>query len=256
MTAGAPTSRRLPPRLFVTAALVAATLVGLALVGGIRRVAYASLAAVVLAGLWPIVLAVAAFAVLLALACLLGIAIGLAGGDDQIDLDGFGEGIAFGGHRLTRWYFRILRRVRHPVAWGMALGLLSGTGIVWLILVVSVIPKERATLSSLLVAQSTLEQRYRSDGRYPEAIAPLDDAFGRPIEYRLKGSWKLASYRLSSVGADGVPSDDDLCVAGGTQFALWVDRIARFKTQLGAEAGVASDPRATLSVLEAARCRP
>jgi hypothetical protein len=251
--------------LVATAVLVAGALVAAALATGVRRVAYGALAALLVAGLGPVALVVGGFALLL----VASFVVGLLGGAHLRDesLGAAGEGVVHGGGKLIRSYYRSLARVRHPVVWGFVAGAAAGTAIVWGALAFDVIPRERRTVEVLLRVRSALEQRYEADGSYPAptesgAVPPglaaeTTDAFGRPIGYRLTGAWKIASYTLTSLGADGRPSDDDLCVAGGTRAGQWLERAAASmgalsETLLGekTELGV----RWQLQAVESARC--
>ena len=114
---------------------------------------------------------------------------------------------------------------------------------VWGILAFYVIPRERRTLETLLQAQEALEDRYSRTGSYPprtndgtmpttllgdsnrQGVDMILDGFGR-LHYHLDGAWKLASYTVFSFGFDGRPSDDDLCVTGGTRAGVWLHHAA------------------------------
>ena len=83
------------------------------------------------------------------------------------------------------------------------------------------------------------------------------DGFGRPVHYHLDGAWKLASYTLFSFGFDGRPSDDDLCVTGGTRAGVWLHHAsASVRALLGKTSGEKPhvDLRSQVAAIEASRC--
>jgi hypothetical protein len=214
-------------------AIVTSAIVFAALISGVRAIAYAALATLIVAGLWPILLLAGGVALLM----LVSVVAGFIGGDGvgDVGLYGAGEGITHGGVAIATRYYRFLGASRHPVLWGAAGGLLAGTGIVWGVLALWVIPGEQKTLKTMLDVQSQLEDQYRRDGHYPPSDAgatiagqsgPIVDGFGRPIRYRVDGAWKLASYTISSLGFDGRPSEDDLCITGGTRLGAWLQRAS------------------------------
>ncbi|MBN1611662.1 MAG: hypothetical protein JW940_33815 [Polyangiaceae bacterium] len=145
----------------------------------------------------------------------------------------------------VRPYYRWLARHRGSPLLGVPVGLLLGGFLLWAALAVFVLAREARTTERLLQAQAVVENAYREAKRYPppdgrghfpvpDAVASsfanalgaqhrLLDAFGRPVRYEVKGRWKLASYRLRSLGFDGVRSDDDLCVSGQTRLQAMAD---------------------------------
>jgi hypothetical protein len=130
---------------------------------------------------------------------------------------------------LSRTYFEHVRRQRrHPFAWGLGSGLALGVVGIWLVLAALVIPLEARSLSSLLLAQARLDTA--RSGAQPRALPAGDgplhasawstraagsgdpavlDAFGRSVMYEPDGA---GAYRLRSLGLDGRPSADDLCL--------------------------------------------
>jgi hypothetical protein len=161
---------------------------------------------------------------------------------------GAAEGIAVGGSKLARAYYGLLWRLRrHAGVWGAAagigLGVVGLVGVLWLF----VVPRETQTLGLLLEAQAQIEAEHRASRRYPppaadgqfrmplvpgersaavpESGAPLSDGFGRPTIYQRDGSLLTASYRLASLGFDGRPSEDDICVSGRTRVRQLMDRL-------------------------------
>jgi hypothetical protein len=81
-----------------TAAVVMVAIVAAATQAGVRRIAYGALAALVVAGLWPLLILLGGFAAVL----LLAVVIGLVGGEG-LGVGGLGdasEGIVRGGAKL------------------------------------------------------------------------------------------------------------------------------------------------------------
>ena len=196
----------------------------------IRHAAHASLLAVAVVALLPLII-VAAFLLL----ALVGAILGAMGGDGGAEL------IITGGEEFVVPYYRFLARRRHPVFWGVGLGVLAG-GLVLLALIAGVIvPGETKTATALARAQEQLETHYKQKGSFPKpgpqghlprstfdaaAQGPLTDGFGRPLQYQLKGAWKLASWTLRSDGFDAAPNTaDDLCVSGSTKLARAADLV-------------------------------
>jgi len=259
----------------LTAAVVTGALLISAFVGGVRQIAYGALAALVLVGLWPLVLLVGGFAALMIVAIVAGLVGGEAVGD--IGLGDVSEGVVRGGTKLTAWYYRLVVRAKHPVVWGVVAGAAIGTGLLWAFLALCVFPRERRTLETLTRLQAAVELQYQTRGSYPSPSAdgtvptdvhadpdaplasPITDAFGRPILYHVSGAWKVATYTIESRGFDGRRSDDDLCVSGGTRLGTWAQRASTALRGLSAaEAGPSSKLglRSQLAAIQASRCEP
>jgi hypothetical protein len=204
-------------RAFLIALLLtAAAVVILGWTTGIRAAMHATF----------LVLAVAAFLpFLIILALLLALVIVSAivtfpalGHGDVGGFDGAGEAIISGGNRfLVGPYYRFLARRRHPVFWGVAGGVLLGALLLLAVIGILIIPGEARTARILLEAQRKIENRNGFPRSLAECGAPAIDGFGRPLEYQVAGKWILESYRLSSLGFDGKPGTDDLCVSGSTR---------------------------------------
>jgi hypothetical protein len=153
-----------------------------------------------------------------------------------------GEAAGEASLKMAPKYYRWLASRRHPVFWGVPLGLLlGGLTLSWMLALVDV-PKEGNTAQSLAEVQDEIERAYRDTGRYPKATedgrltwAALGkpnkgmfvlDGFARPVEYRVAGAWKVAAYRVRSYGYDGRPGgNDDLCVSGGTALGTLASRV-------------------------------
>jgi hypothetical protein len=63
----------------------------------------------------------------------------------------------------------------------------------------------------------------------------------------------LSAYTLSSLGADGRPSDDDLCVEGAARPARWLRSVAEV-LQVFVERAASTRLSETVGALESARC--
>jgi hypothetical protein len=193
---------------------------------GLRQALHGVLLGVAVLGLLPFAII---FGGLLA-ALLFAVLVGLHGGGDA----GPGGLIAEGGMRLLIPYYRFLARQRHPAVLGVALGLpLSGL-VLWALLSLFVLPGEARTVVILADASRRIEQEYRQTRHYPLPIADGTlaelspggahagatlDGFGRPLRYQLSGTGPFAEYRLISLGFDGAPGRDDLCISGGTRLS-------------------------------------
>jgi hypothetical protein len=124
---------------------------------------------------------------------------------------GAADGIATGGGKLIRGYYRLLWRLRqHALVSGVGVGVGLAAAVLALVLWFFVVPREAETLAILLEAKARIDA-----SKDPEQLRhPILDAFGRPVEYRRQESWLAASYVLTSRGFDGEESSDDICVAG------------------------------------------
>jgi hypothetical protein len=140
-----------------------------------------------------------------------------------------GVSIAPGYYRFL--FARFVARRRHPVFWGVPSGLLLGGLALWLLIAAVIVPREVRTAETLADAKRRIEQHYADRRRYPAPTPAghlrradlglpgedvVRDAFGRPVEYRTSGAWKVASYTLRSDGFDGRPGKDDLHASGAT----------------------------------------
>jgi hypothetical protein len=199
-------------KLAIATALVMTATVIAAQLAIVYRTARRALAAVVLAGLGPPAAAVGALA-LLAVGAMV---VALVGGER-------GTGGA-AVERLAAAHARLAARLQRPAAWGAALGLVAGTAVVWATIAALVAPKEGHTLQELRRAQAAVEQRRAREGAYPAALGsgngnlPLD-GFGRPLWYETHGGPTPAAYIIGSLGFDGRPSADDICVTGPARTA-------------------------------------
>jgi hypothetical protein len=58
------------------------------------------------------------------------------------------------------------------------------------------------------------------------------DGFDRPLHYRVAGSGAFSSYVITSLGCDGRPGRDDLCIGDATRGARWLDKGAQLLRRL------------------------
>ena len=203
---------------------------------GLRQVMHAALLAVAVVAFLPLVIVaagVAVVAILFAVSVVLSLL-----GDGAVDVSTDG-GLIEAGARAAPGYYRFMAarfvaRRKHPVFWGLPLGTLVGGLALWGVLAAYVLPGEAKTAETLVLVQWRIDAEYLRRSRYPapdenghlryESLGDAGpgagvvlDGFGRPVEYRKTGHWKVASYRLRSYGYDGEPGgNDDLCRAGAT----------------------------------------
>ena len=226
---------------------------------GLRDAFHGLLLGLAAAALLPFILIVAA----LALFAAAGLVAGLVAQED-ISLAAAAEGVTGGGGRLARAYYAFIwRQRRHPLAWGLGTGLALGIVGVWAMLAALIVPRESQTLNVLLLTQARIQALpahpeppadgllYPSLWGAPASASPVLDGFGRPIHYTRAGAWGATSYTLRSLGYDGVPSDDDLCLSGKTALRSAIDQARdplRFLERLAAgELGWSERARALTS---------
>jgi hypothetical protein len=211
-------------RFLLAVAITASIVVAAGWLTGLRDVMHGALLAVAVAALLPLVIIGAGLVIILGTIVIAAVAAAFA--DVAIDpsppIEG-GIAIAEGGARLAPRYYRFLARQRHPVFWGIGAGTLLGGLILWAVLAIAVLPGEARSTESLADAQHAVELHYAQHHAYPRpdgghlivdgAIA--EDGFGNPLEYRVRGGWRVASWTLRSFGYDGERGTaDDLCVSG------------------------------------------
>jgi hypothetical protein len=244
-------SRRLP-----FAAGTGVGLIGFLLLGwftGVRGVMHALLVALAAAALFPLLLVLLVVAFLAASSLVLGWVPQQA----EVSAGGPRTGVAKQGAWVKKAYYRYARRQRRqPFVWGLITGLGLGLVGVWAILAVWVVPREIQTLGILLLGAARLDAAEATTQKQPAPTsdgllhphlwsaglpevapgdAPVLDLFGRAVRYEPHGEPPAASYTLRSLGFDGEPSKDDICVGR--------------PPQVGAERG--PDPLAFLENLRA-----
>lgn len=179
----------------------------------------------------------------------------LAGdGAGELLAAGAADGVTTGGGKLVRGYYRLFWRLRrHPVLWGLAAGLgLGGAGLA-LVLWLFVLPREAATLATLLEVKAQIDAKGGPGAESPVAL-PLD-AFGHPIQYRRQGSRLMASYVLTSLGFDGVPGSDDICVGGRNRLGALLDHAQHPLETLRSMREGGLDAAARSQMLRDTRCQ-
>ena len=159
---------------------------------------------------------------------------------------GVGEGAATFGALILLPYYRFLARRRHPVFWGIPMGLLLGCLLLGGVIALVIVPAETRTVQILAGMQQQIERFHKKNRRFPTADAEgrltskelgLDapgvrnddfivDGFGRPLHFRVRGKGILASYTLISWGYDGKPGRDDLCVSRSSDVSKWAVLLA------------------------------
>jgi hypothetical protein len=157
-----------------------------------------------------------------------------------------GEGAVALGALILHPYYRFLARRRHPVFWGIPIGLLLGCLLLGGVIALVIVPAETRTVQILAGTQQQIERFHKKNGRFPTADAEgrltskelgLDaqepgnnafilDGFGRPLHFRLRGKGILASYTLISWGYDGKPGGDDLCISRSSDVSKWAMLLA------------------------------
>jgi hypothetical protein len=232
---------------------------GLALGTGLRGALHGVLLALAAAALLPLILVIAALASFAAAALVAGLV-----AQDDIGAAAAAEGVAGGGGRLARAYYAFIwRQRRHPFGWGLGVGLALGVVGVGAVLASWVVPRESQTLGVLLLAQARVEAltghpEPAADGLLHPSLwggtggaDPVLDGFGRPVRYERTGAWLATAYTLRSLGFDGVPSGDDLCVGGKSALGRALDQARdplRFLERLYAgELGWSDQARALTS---------
>jgi len=224
----------------------------------LRSVMYGALLLFMAGALLPFVVLVA----VLAFVCCAALVAALSGGGDLHIGAPEATGVAEGWTRLTRGYYRRLAKQRSPWFWGIPIGFVVGVLVLWGALAVWVVPGETRTMKILASGRDDIERTQRDSGKYPSPDADghyvregsvVTDGFGRPLHYRVAGHWKLASYVISSWGFDARPSDDDLCVAGGSKLSS-VSRAAEALARMLEGKTDAPSFRDWLSTVRAARC--
>lgn len=212
---------------------------------GLRHVMHGALLAVAIVAFLPLVIVAAGVAIAL-ITIVISLIVSVLG-DDASGGETDAGLIEVGVRAAPRYYrfmaARFVARRKHPVFGGLPLGtLLGGLGL-WGVLAVRVLPGEAKTAETLAIIQARIEAAYQRTSRYPapdenghlryeslddggSGAAVVLDGFGRPVEYRKTGHWKVASYRLRSYGYDGAPGgNDDLCRSGATKLGRLADMI-------------------------------
>lgn len=192
----------------------------------------------------------------LAVGLVLALAAAILGADASAGTD-LGEGMTTVGVLIFHPYYRFLARRRHPIFWGIPVGMLLGCLLLGGVIALVIVPAETRTVQILAETQQQIEKFHKKTGRFPTADAEgrlatkameapearkddfILDGFGRPLHFRVKGKGILASYTLISWGYDGKPSRDDLCISGSSDVSKWatllIDKLGLNQQRKGSE---------------------
>jgi hypothetical protein len=237
-------ANRGPRRKLLTFACSAtATSIALVLTGwltGMREVMHGTLLALAIVAFFPFVLVATGLMLGLGLSLLVILLSIFAGGDPGPLPDDMGP-VVEGGAWLVPRYYRFWARRRHPGLWGVPFGGLAGCLLLGGLIVTLVLPGEATTVRTLEEARRRIETYYKQQGHYPDPGVRgrltqaafgggrgmqddiIRDGFGRPLLYRVSGRGRFASYSIKSLGFDGRPGRDDLCISGQTRLMSWAD---------------------------------
>jgi hypothetical protein len=234
-----PALAALPSRRLPFAAGTGIGLVGFLLLGwftGLRGVMHALLVALAATALLPLLLVLGSVAFLAASSLVLG----LVPQQAEAKAGGARARVAKQGAWVKTAYYGYARRQRRqPFIWGLLTGLGLGLVGVWSILAVWVVPREIQTVGILVLSGARIDAAQTSAQRQPAPSsdgllhphlwsttpagaapgdAPVLDLFGRGVRYEARAESR-ATYTLRSLGFDGEPGRDDICVAGRPQGA-------------------------------------
>jgi len=211
---------------------------------GLRQATHAALLTVAVLMLLPLLVIAGGLLVLMAVGLVVGLSAAPSGDGDVSDTGAIlGAALVEGGAWLTRRYYGFLGRRRHPAFWGVAAGVLAGGLLLAAAIAAIVVPGEMRTARVLAEFKGAIDRLHRDKGRFPAAdanghlaraalepaAAPGDlvrDGFGRPLRYEIDGRWGMVTYRLVSLGFDGQPGGDDLCLAGANRLGRWAGKVA------------------------------
>jgi hypothetical protein len=206
----------------VSAGLVAGLVVAVGWLTGAREVMYGALTALLVGAFLPFVTIAAVIAVLM-----LGLVVVILAGGDAPDVDSPLKGAEEELPRAVRRYYRWIGGQKHPFLWGTILGTAGGVLALWGLIAWLVVPREAETTRRLLELKETIDAHHAREGDYPGALPEgAADAFGRPFQLKLgRRSRFVASYTVTSVGFDGRPGRDDLCISGRTRLAAAAEKL-------------------------------
>jgi hypothetical protein len=220
------------PRTWASKFLLTVAIVFLAvLLGGwftgVQQVMHTALLSVTVFAFFPVIIlaAVILIPIILMLALMLISIISGDGGDGSVNPEAQIPSVVF-----LHEYYEWMARQRSPYFWGVPVGVLLGGAILWGLISWLIVPKEMKTSESLLRAERSVKVQYEAKKSFPtpganhsfpqtlnqENSPPLLDGFGRPFLYHVTQNGGQMSYRIKSLGFDGKPGKDDLCVAGST----------------------------------------
>ena len=250
MATAAPTQifpRRQTIRWFVLAAVISALIVMIAgWFTDVRQMLHWVLLTLAVTAFLPFVIIGGGVAAGLILA-VVGAVLGASGG--EVVAAPF---VFLGGH-LFLPYYRFLGSRRHPVFWGIPVGLLLGCLLLGGLIALVIVPAETRTVRILAETQQEIENLRKKTGRFPTPDAEgrltlnalgrnaagagdggfVLDGFGRPLHFRVRGKGIFASYALISWGYDGKPGSDDLCISGSSQAGKWAEQAVLLAEKIG-----------------------
>lgn len=252
-------------RFLLAASATTVAVVALGWFTGIRDVMHGALISLLAAALLPFAIIAGVLFVLVALAILVTVPAAVAGAEppEVGALAEASEPVAEAGFRLIGPYYRFIGRRRHPVFWGIPAGVLLGGLLLWGVITLVIVPGETRTVEKLARARLAIETIYKQTGSLPKPSehghlviegTTFVDGFDRPVTYVVSGTWKLASWTLSSSGFDTDDRDDDLCVEGQTGVVKWVERARAVKKLLDDVIGKAVSTQERLAGIRALRC--
>ncbi|HJX54117.1 MAG TPA: hypothetical protein VJ801_15225 [Polyangia bacterium] len=226
-------------------------------VSDLRGALHGMLLVMSVAAFFPLLVVLAGILLFVALSLIAVVAGDSDASPSAVEAHAMGEGLVVLGKRLLVPYYRFLFTRRSPLFLGAVSGLLLGTILLWVLLALIVLPGELCSLKRLTAMQDAVDHYYKLHGNYPVPVQGkwldrrvlsgeepdwpacqaasvetdgsdviLLDGFGRRIHYQVAGHWRLASYRLTSLGYDGREGKDDICLAGATRARAALDRVA------------------------------
>lgn len=231
--------------LFLLGFLMAA--VAVSLVGwftDVRGVMQSVLIGLFVTAFLPFVFVAAVISVVIVSMLFLAVLSVFGGGDGIAEVSEAGTDLVDSSVDLSHWgaprYYRLLMSVRHPAIWGGVVGLLAGGLLLWGVVSWIIVPRELVTSRILAETSGKLMEIQKQTGRFPTPSpdgflnirhlgqttdGPVLDGFERPLQFTTAGTGLFASFTLKSVGFDGNPGRDDLCVHGAAKGAEWAGRL-------------------------------
>ena len=190
--------------------------------GDFREVAQGALIGISIVAFLPILVVLSVLLAAFSLAILIAIVVVVTGVDIDLDLD-----VGYLPLSLFVLYYRWIFSISNPIIVGIVSGLVVFTASIWLYLVGIIIPLEQSNAADLVSLQKDLESYKKQHATYPQPIDGqllfseniVKDSFGREVIYETKNGRLFGSYRIRSLGYDGVRSSDDICVEGRTKLS-------------------------------------
>jgi len=186
-----------------------------------------------------------------------------------------GEPVVIGGFSTIKPYYRWLARQKHPAFWGTWLGVGLGGVVLFGLNAALILPGEAKTVEIMARVDVAIDEAYKLNRTFPrpndDGHLPIDglngadvpvadgvvvDGFGRPFAYEVEGRWKLARWRLASVGFDGASGGgDDFCHAGSTKLGKLAETASDILTLIRSKSGGRIDGlKSRLAAIRSLRC--